>query len=149
MVLLAFAESSVQLVPDGTIFIHIGLILLMIFILNRTFFKPINRVIESREKNKSGGSEAQSLLSEVSEKESRYSEAMREARSEGYKVIEQTRAEAVSAKQERLSATKTETEAMLATETANIEQQTAAARQAIASEAEKMAEKISATILKA
>lgn len=148
MVLLAFAES-VQLVPDGTIFIHIGLILLMIYILNRTFFRPVNRVIESREKNKAGGSEAQNLLAEVSQKESRYQDAMREARSKGYEIIEQTRAEAVGAKQERLSATRAETEQLLTTETASIEQQTAAARQAIASEAEKMAEKISASILKA
>lgn len=148
MVLLAFAES-VQLVPDGTLFIHIGLILLMIYILNRTFFRPVNRVLEARDKNKAGGSEAQTLLSEVSEKETRYSEAIREARSKGYELIEQTRAQAVSVKQERLSATRAQTDEMLATETANIQQQTVAARQAIASEAEKLADKISANILKA
>src|SRR6476646_5574329 len=45
-------EGSIQLFPDGTIFIHISLILLMIWVLNRTYFRPVNKVIESREKFK-------------------------------------------------------------------------------------------------
>lgn len=150
MVLLAFAEStSVQLVPDGTILIHIALILLMIFILNRTFFRPINRILEARERNKGGGSESQTLLAELAEKEAKYSEAIREARSKGYALIEQERAEALSAKQERVSAAKEEAQQTLTEEMSQLEKQTSEARTAIASEAEKMAEKISANILKA
>lgn len=150
MFLLAFAESaSVQLVPDGTLFIHIALILLMIFILNRTFFRPINRIIESREKHKSGGSEAQTLLREVSDKESRYNEAMREARSKGYEIIEKERAEALSAKHERVDAAKEDVHQTLSTEISELETQTVAARAALAAEAEKMAEKISSNILRA
>lgn len=150
MFLLALAESgSVQLVPDGTLFIHIALILLMIYILNRTFFKPINRIIESREKNKAGGSESESLLREVSDKETKYSEAMRDARSQGYELIEKERSEALGEKQERVGAAQTEVQQTLTTEMSAIERQTSEARQAIAAEAEKMAEKISSTILKA
>jgi F-type H+-transporting ATPase subunit b len=150
MFLLALAESSsVQLVPDGTLFIHIALILLMIFILNRTFFKPINRIIESREKNKAGGSESESLLREVSDKETKYNQAMRDARAEGYQLIEKERSEALGQKQERVGAAQTEVQETLTTQTSELERQTVEARQSIASEAEKMAEKISANILKA
>lgn len=150
MFLLALAESgSVQLVPDGTLFIHIALILLMIFILNRTFFRPINRIIESREKNKAGGSESESLLREVSEKETKYSEAMRNARSQGYQLIEKERSEAIGQKQERVGAAQTEVQQSLTTQTSELERQTVEARQSIATEAEKMAEKISANILRA
>jgi F0F1-type ATP synthase membrane subunit b/b' len=150
MFLLAFAEStSVQLVPDGTLFIHIALILLMIFILNRTFFRPINRVIESRERNKVGGGESQTLLSEVAEKEAKYNEAIREARSKGYELIEEQRAEALSQRQERVSLAKEEAEQTLTEEMSQLEKQTADARASIAAEAEKMAEKISANILRA
>jgi F0F1-type ATP synthase membrane subunit b/b' len=150
MVLLAFAESTpVQLVPDMTLFIHIGLILLMIFILNRTFFRPINRIIAAREKNKIGGSEAENLLREVAEKESKYNEAMREARSKGYELIETERSEALNEKQEKLSAAKEEVQQTLTSEMSELEKQTAEARQSIAAEAEKMAEKISSNILKA
>ena len=150
MVLLAFAESTpVQLVPDMTLFIHIGLILLMIFVLNRTFFRPINRIIAAREKNKIGGSEAENLLREVAEKESKYNEAMREARSKGYELIETERSEALNEKQEKLSAAKEEVQQTLTSEMSELEKQTAEARQSIAAEAEKMAEKISSNILKA
>ncbi len=148
MVLLAFAES-VQLVPDGTLFIHIALILLMIYILQRTFFKPINRIIESREKNKAGGSESDNLLREVSEKETKYNEALLEARSKGYELIEQERAEALSQKQEKLGAAKEEVQQIFTQEMSELEKQTAEARQSIAAEAEKMAEKISSNILRA
>ena len=150
MVLLAFAESApVQLVPDGTIFIHIAIILLMIFILNRTFFRPINRIIESREKNRLGGSESENLLREVAEKESQYSEAMREARSKGYELIENERNEALVRKQEIVGAAKEEAQQTLTSELSALETQTAEARRAIAAEADKMAEKISSNILRA
>jgi F-type H+-transporting ATPase subunit b len=151
MVLLAFAESaSVQLVPDGTLFIHIGLILMMIWILQRTFFRPINRIIESREKNKGGrSSESENLLREVAEKETKYNEAMRDARSKGYELIEKERAKALSKKEGTVSAAKEEVQQKLTEETAELEKQTAEARQAIEAEAQKMAEKISLNILRA
>jgi F-type H+-transporting ATPase subunit b len=151
MVLLAFAEgTSVQLVPDGTLFIHIALILIMIWILNRTFFRPINRIIEAREKNKGGRlGESEMLLKEVGEKEARYNESLRDARSKGYESIEAARAASISAKQEKVGAVKEEVEQKLTQEIADLEKQTVQARQTIATEADKMAEKISSNILRA
>jgi F-type H+-transporting ATPase subunit b len=151
MVVLAFAEGSgIQLVPDGTILIHIVLILVMIGILNRTFFKPVNRVLQSRDRNKGGHSaEAQELFKQISEKNARYEAAMREARTEGYSLIEQERAAALAEKQARVEAVKTEAEQTIAQERDSIQKQTEEARAALAAEAEKMAEKISSSILKA
>ncbi|MCD9186361.1 MAG: ATP synthase F0 subunit B [Pyrinomonadaceae bacterium] len=148
MFLLALAE--VQLVPDGTVIIHVALILIMIFILNRTFFRPINRILESRDKNRGGRfGEAEGILSEVSEKQSKYDLAMREARSEGYGMIEKERAEAVAKREAALATVKEEVAQKFASEKSELEQQTAQARAAIAAEAEKMAEKISSNILRA
>jgi len=151
MVLLAFAESTpVQLVPDGTLFIHIAIILLMIWILNRTFFRPINRIIESREKKKGGRfGESETLLQEVAEKETKYNEALRDARSKGYELVEKERAKALTKRQEKLGTAKEEIQQKLTEETTELEKQTAEARQSIATEAEKMAEKISSNILRA
>lgn len=150
MFLLAFAEQSIQLFPDGTLFIHIALILIMIWVLNRTFFRPINRVIEEREKHKGGaGGEAERILGEVAEKESRYNKAMLEARSEGYDLIEKERSTAVAERQALVAKAKEETARSLAEQRSQIEAQTAAARSAIATEAEQMADKIAANILKA
>ena len=79
MYLLAFAEGSIQLFPDGTIFVHIAMVLVMIWILNRTFFRPINRVLEAREKMKGGaGGEAESILRDVADKQAKYSQSMLE-----------------------------------------------------------------------
>lgn len=148
MFLLALAE--VQLVPDGTVIIHVALILIMIFILNRTFFRPINRILESREKNRGGRfGEAEGILSEVNEKQSKYNQAMLEARSEGYGMIEKERAEAVAKREAALANVKEEVAQKFAAEKSELEQQTAQAKAAIAAEAEKMAEKISSNILRA
>ncbi len=146
--ILVFQE--VQLVPDGTVFIHIALILLMIYILNRTFFRPINRVIQSRERSKGGhSSEAEEILNSVTEKQARYDAAMLEARSKGYELIEKERAEAVAKRQTQISSVKTEVEQTITREKAELERQTVEAKTVIALEAEKMAEKISANILNA
>lgn len=148
MVLLAFAES-IQLFPDGTLFIHIALILLMIWILNRTFFKPINKVIASREKQKAGpGGEAETIMKDVSEKEARLSQAMLDARSEGYELIEKERAAAIETRSKKIADARHEAAAKLASEKQELAAQTEAARAVIAAEAEVLADKISSTVLK-
>ncbi len=147
MVLLAFQQVS--LVPDGTIFIHIALILIMIWVLNRTLFRPVNRILEARAR-KTGGqsSEAQEILKTADEKQLRYEEAMREARGEGYEMIEKTRTAAVSERQAQVGAVKEEVAELVARENQELEQQKETARAAIAADAQQMAERISAAILK-
>ncbi len=147
MVLLLFQE--VRLIPDGTMLVHIALILLMIWVLNRTFFRPINRVIESRERNKGGRSgEAQEILKNIGEKQSRYDAAMLEARSEGYELIERERSQAIAGRQEKLGAVKEEVAELMARESADLDRQNREVKAAIAQQAEGMAERISASILK-
>ena len=149
MVLLAFAES-IQLFPDGTLLIHIALILLMIWVLNRTFFRPINRLIESREKHKGTyGSEAEAILDDVSKKQSQYNQELLAARSEGYELIEKERAEAITARQSKLAAAKSETSSLLANEKKQVHDEAEQAKAMLAKEAEAMADKISQNILKA
>jgi F0F1-type ATP synthase membrane subunit b/b' len=147
MVLLLFQE--VRLVPDGSMFVHIALILLMIWILNRTFFRPINRVIELRERNKGGRSvEAQEILKSIGEKQTQYDAAMLRARSEGYELIERERSEAMASRQEKIGAVKQEVEQFVTQENQELSRQTATARATIAQEAGKLADRISASILK-
>lgn len=148
MFLLALAE--VQLVPDGTIFIHIALILLMIWVLNRTFFRPVNRVIAAREKNKGGRfGEAESILQQVGEKQTKYNQALAEARSRGYETIESQRAAALVQREAAISEVKTEVAQKFEQEKAQLMTQKTEARAAIAAEADKLAEKISSNILRA
>ena len=149
MSLLAFA-GSIQLFPDGTLFIHIALILIMIWILNRTFFKPINRVLESRDKHKFGpGGEAAKILDDALEKEARLNKEMLGARSEGYDLIEKQRATAVEMRAKRIADAKAETAAKLAAEKQELAAQTEAARAEVAVEAEVLSDQIAGNILKA
>lgn len=144
---LAFQE--VRLVPDGTMIIHIALILLMIWILNRTFFRPVNRVLAARERNRGGHSvEAREILKQVEEKQSRYDAAMLRARSEGYEIIERERSQAVAQKQSAVGAVKEETARQLSLETEELKKQVVAAKAVIEREAEQMAERISSNLLK-
>lgn len=148
MFFLAF--QTVQLVPDGTVIIHIALILLMIWILNRTFFRPINRVIEAREKNKGGRfGEAEEILRDVNEKQAQYNQAIFEARNKGYEIIEKERTAAVNERETRVSSVKAELAQKVEQEKSQLQTQTAEARAVIAAEADKMAEKISSSILRA
>lgn len=149
MFLLAFAES-IQLVPDGTLFIHIALILVMIWALNRTFFRPINAIIEKRLKYQgTRGGEAGEILRSVEEKQKQYQRSMLEARSETYDMIESERLAAVEARQAAINAARAESTGMLQAEKDQLEKMKADAKVDIALEAHKMADKISENILKA
>lgn len=149
MHLLAFADT-IQLFPDGTLFIHVALILIMIWVLNRTLYRPINKIIESREKNKGGhSSEADALLKDVGEKEARYTREMLDARSEGYELIEKVQKEASAEREKKLADAKLETAQKFEKEKAELEKQATETRATIATDAEKLADSIAANILKA
>ena len=49
IVAFALAENSIQLVPDGTLLINVLVVVLMIAVLNRTLYRPINSILRERE----------------------------------------------------------------------------------------------------
>src|ERR1700704_3447838 len=101
---LGFAENSIQLVPDGTLLLHVLIILVMVYVLNATLFKPINQILEAREKRTRGRlTEAQEILGNVSEKMSEYERSLRAARTESYAFAEHERAGAIQDRQKNLN----------------------------------------------
>jgi F-type H+-transporting ATPase subunit b len=101
------AETSIQLVPDGTLLLHLLMIGVMVFVLNRTLLKPINKILQEREKNILGNVEtAQSILKTSEEKVGQYRTALRDARTEAYHLLEKERAQAVKDKDEKVRAVK-------------------------------------------
>ncbi len=128
-ILLLLAETSIQLVPDGSILLHIFLILLMIAVLNRTLFQPINRILAEREKKGSGAlAEAAEMESKVSLANQQYVAALRTARASGYRLMEEKRGEDIRDREGRLASLKAEIEARLLRERALIEGQAKEAR---------------------
>src|SRR5215216_6925953 len=92
--MLAFAES-IQLIPDGTLLIHIVIIISMVFVLNRLLFKPVLRTLGDREARTHGRTdEARETIRRVGESLTRYENSLRQARAEGYSLLEQQRSEA-------------------------------------------------------
>jgi len=99
--LLGFAGGAIQLVPDGTLLFHLAVIAVMVALLNATLLKPINRILEDREKKTKGRlAEAQAIHAGVDEKLQEYEARLREARAEGYALLEAQRL-AVSRERER------------------------------------------------
>jgi F-type H+-transporting ATPase subunit b len=147
MVFLAFAES-IQLVPDGTLFLHIAIILVMIFVLNKTLFKPINRILDERERRTRGSlSEARRILQSVEESVTRYERSLREARAEGYRLLEQERAEAMRERQLRLTEEREKVGRLVEEQKEAIRTQAEEARQGLEAEARRIAAEISSYIL--
>ncbi|MEO6390992.1 MAG: ATP synthase F0 subunit B [Pyrinomonadaceae bacterium] len=145
---LMLLEAEVRLVPDGSIFFHIALILVMIWVLNRTLFKPINKILADREAQTGGKSgEAAAVLRQVDEKLTAYETGLRNARGDGYRMLEQARATAMEARQAELNAVKDEVAGQVAAEKDSIRSQAEAAKQALLVEANATASSISSRIL--
>lgn len=148
MMSLAFAENSIQLVPDGTLILHIAIILVMVFVLNATLFKPINRILEEREKRTSGRSgEASDILRRVDEKIAHYEQTLRAARAEGYRLMEQERTAAMSEREARMTAIREEIGRSTAEQKDAIQAQADEARATLDEEARRLAAEIGSQIL--
>jgi F-type H+-transporting ATPase subunit b len=145
---LGFAENSIQLVPDGTLILHVIIILVMVWILNATLYKPINRILEAREKRTRGRmSDAQEILSDVSAKVSNYERQLRQARAEGYALTEQERTLAMQERQHKLNEMRQELSESIAQEKQTIEKQAEEARATLESESHRIAREIGERVL--
>jgi len=75
----------------------------MVAVLNLTLLKPINKILEDRDKYILGKvDEAKTILQTSEQKIDEYHEALHEARTEGYQLIEKVRTQAVKEKDERV-----------------------------------------------
>jgi F-type H+-transporting ATPase subunit b len=146
--ILGFADDSIQLVPDGTLVLHVIIILVMVYVLNATLYKPINEILESREKRTKGRlSEAQEIMQSVTEKASDYERSLRQARTEAYAFAEARRAEALKERQQKLNEMRAQLVQSVATEKKTIEQQAAEARASLGVEARRLAVEIGSRVL--
>jgi len=147
-VILGFAEDSIQLVPDGTMVLHVIIILVMVYVLNATLFKPINQILAAREKRTKGRlSEAQEIMASVTEKTSDYEKSLRQARAEAYAYSEAQRAEAMKDRQQRVNEMRAQLAESLAREKQAIDRQAGSARAELDSESRQIAAEIGSRIL--
>jgi F-type H+-transporting ATPase subunit b len=146
--MLAFAES-IQLIPDGTILIHIAIIITMIFVLNRLLFKPVIRTLNDRESRTHGRSdEARETIRKVGENLSRYENSLRQARAEGYSLLEQQQSEANGERQRKVAEVRRDVEEQLGQEKGELRAQAERARATLLGEAERVATAIKSQVLR-
>ncbi|HYG11905.1 MAG TPA: ATP synthase F0 subunit B [Pyrinomonadaceae bacterium] len=148
MIILGLAGNSIQLVPDGTIFLHIAIIIFMIYVLNATLFRPVNRVLAERERRTRGGTgEAQDILQRVADSMNRYERSLRDARTEGYRLLEQERAKALEERQNQLNSLRAEIETATEEQKSLLRTQSEQARASLEKDARRIASDISSQIL--
>jgi len=145
---IGFAEDSIQLVPDGTLLLHILIILVMVYVLNATLYKPINRILEAREKRTRGRlTEAEEILRGVSEKLSQYERSLRQARGEANSFTEQERTGAMQERQTKLNEMRQQLSESMAKEKETIQRQADEARGALEIESRRFAREIGTRVL--
>ena len=143
---LGFQE--IQLVPDGTLVLHVLIILIMVYVLNATLYKPINRILEARDKRTKGRlSEAQTILGTVSEKVSEYETQLRKARGEAYAYTEAQRGTAMQERQQKLAEMREQLMQSISREKEAIQRQAEEARAALDVESRSMAREIGRRVL--
>ena len=146
MVLL---EATIQLVPDGTLLLHLLIVVVMVLILNRTLLKPINRILAEREKQVEGRlQEAQALAAETEHKLKTYNDALHAARVDGYKLLERERAEGLKAKDEKVRVQREQVSREVAAQLDNIKRQEQSVKQELEVQAVSISSLISAQVLR-
>ncbi|MGI8733377.1 MAG: ATP synthase F0 subunit B [Pyrinomonadaceae bacterium] len=146
---LGLAQGSIQLVPDGTLLIHVGLILVMIAVLNRTLFRPINKILQRREMmGEEARDEAVRISASANKRVAEYEAALRKARGDGYREAELARLQGLSESESKLSSTREEIKKLVHMEKLALEDQSDQARRVLAAEAEAVAVEIRNRILK-
>jgi F-type H+-transporting ATPase subunit b len=146
----ALAEKSIQLVPDGTLLFHLALIVLMVALLNATLLKPINRILEERDRRTKGRlSEAAATFRLVDEKIQDYEARLREARAAGYAAMERERASLSKERERQIGEVKSEIGAWVSKEKERIRADATSVRSALAITARERGHEISQRILRA
>ncbi|HET6973599.1 MAG TPA: ATP synthase F0 subunit B [Pyrinomonadaceae bacterium] len=146
---MILAEASIQLVPDGTLLLHLVLVVVMVFVLNRTLLKPINDILSEREKQITGRlREAEAMAAESQEKLKKYNDTLREARAAGYRLLEKERAEGLKEKEQQLRQRRDELKKEVSSQVDQIRKQEQAVKGELEAQAATISSLISSQILR-
>ena len=143
------AQASIQLVPDGTLLLHLLMVAVMVFILNRTLLKPINQILAERERQVEGRlQEAQMMAAETDDKLKKYNDALHEARVDGYRLLEKERTECLKEKDEALRLYRDQMSREVAERIENTRQQEESVKKELEAQAGAISSLISTQILR-
>ena len=146
--IIALAGDNILSIDGSFLFIFTS-VLLLIFVLNRTLFRPINAVLDERERMTGGRlAEARLLLKQYEERLRSYEGQIRAARVENQQQLEAARRAALAARQEVVTQVRAEAAAQIEAARGEIGRQAEEARAGLEREARGLAAGISAQILR-
>lgn len=142
-----FLAENILAIDGSFLFVFVS-ILVLIFVLNATLFRPINKVFEEREKMTGGTShEARHLVKEYEKKVMQYEDGIKSARYEAYQFAEAQRRDALEDRQKLIAQTKAEAAVQIDAAKQEIARQSEVARLSLEKDAREMAGKISSSLL--
>ncbi len=134
---------------DGSFPLIFISIILLIFILNATLFRPINKILEERDKLGGGASnEARHLIKEYDKKVMMYEDGIRNSRLEAFQFAEAQRNEALAEREDLIFQTKAETATQIENAKQEVLNQSTEARTKLESDARQMAASITSNLLR-
>ena len=146
---MILAETSIQLVPDGTLLLHLLMVAIMVFVLNRTLLKPVNQILAEREKQITGRRmEAEKLAGETQAKLRKYNETLHDARVDGYRLLDKERAEGLKQREERVRQQREQLSKEVATQVEVTQRQEELIKRELEAQAASMSDLISSQILR-
>ncbi len=140
------AQNILQ--PDATAIIVFLMTLLLVWVLDRTLFQPVLRVLDERERRTHGfESEAKAILAECDHKFSHYEDVIRRTRAEGYRLIEERRQQALSERDRLIAETKGEMAEAVKRAKEDVREQVIEAKRHLEAEAVRLAQDIVSTVV--
>ena len=114
--ILALAEGEGGILsPDGSLLIIFVLFIALVFTLHRVLFKPITHVLNERDRLTEGSdTEVRAMLGSIDTTLAQYEENIRDARTDGYRILEAKRAELVAARQASIESARSQADARIA-----------------------------------
>ena len=138
-----------EIFPNWTFIPVVTLLLILVFALNRLFFRPLGRILEERHKRIEGAHlEAEQIRAASQGRLEEFDRKMREARRESDERMAKITAEAMQEKQRIVSGKKSEVEKMLSEARTDIKKRTEEARAKLLALQDKFAILIASRILK-
>jgi F-type H+-transporting ATPase subunit b len=148
LLLAGGAGGSSLITPDGSLVLILILFIVFVFVLNRVLFKPVGRVLDERANLTEGAmAEARAAVRQSENRLETYESALRQARGESYRFLEQKRAAAMEEREGIIQAAKQRAAEELDRAKSEIASQAAGARTSLEREAAGIARQIAYGVL--
>ena len=142
------AAGGVNLDFDGTLFVQVGVLIVLWAVLKPVLFDPMLKLFEEREKRIEGAiKKARKIDDESAEAKAEYDGKMAKARAEGTSERERLRAESLRKESELLAKVRSETQQKMDAARDAANKELAATRDALAPHAREIAKQVATRVL--